>query len=158
MVSTENGDTQTLAAIQRYFIRKSAGIRHLVYWKQLGKKTDTVPYTGDRSDIWLSIPGIIWRDKFPTLERMASYHQTTIVEDVPAWFAELITHLQLWYESKPIPVNTWGHDCITMMSQTSHTMMPPLWYHIDITRTSHCEASHCDNTVTTHWCHQCAVP
>ena len=58
----------------------------------------------------------------------------------------------IWQNVTPrrYPVNTWGHKSITAMSQTSHTMMPSLWYHIDVTRTSHCEASHHDNTVTSH--------
>ena len=61
------------------------------------------------------------------------------------------------YDYVSYPVNPWGIDIITVMSQTSHTMRPSLWYHTDVTRTSHCEASHCDNTVTSHWCHHCDI-
>ena len=53
---------------------------------------------------------------------------------------------------RALTVNTWGHDSITVMSQTSHTVMSSLWYHIDATITSQCKASHRDNTVTLHWC------
>ena len=43
------------------------------------------------------------------------------------------------------------------MSQGPHTVRhhttTTLWYHTDVTRTSHCEASHHHNTVISHWCH-----
>ena len=54
-------------------------------------------------------------------------------------------------ENTDHPVNTWGHGSLTVMTQTLHTMMLSLWHHINVRRTSHCEASHCVNTVTSGW-------
>ena len=43
-----------------------------------------------------------------------------------------------------------GHGIITVMLHIYHTMMPSLGYHIDVTKTSHCEVSHHDNTVASY--------
>ncbi len=47
-------------------------------------------------------------------------------------------------------VNTWGHDCMTVMSHTSHTMMPSLWYTL-MSQWPHTVRPHAVTTLWPHW-------
>ena len=45
-------------------------------------------------------------------------------------------HSLMRLEHQHYPVNTWHHNSIRIIPQTSHPMIPSLCYHFDVTRTS----------------------